>query len=176
MYYGISKSTSTFSKDIFMPFLFAVAVLFTVEICSLTMCFRVSSLTPAETSDGTGPSCPWCPCGLAAPDRAGVWSSTPSGARTPSLWPPSTVGSHSWSAAAVPGPCTAVHPSRTTCPGRSQATGGTSVSVHNAETSDLHNSLMQFHSDEVYKLFPLSLFRNQHCWYNKHSSQMTVIN
>lgn len=76
------------------------------------------SLTPGETSDGTGSSCPWCPCGPVVPDRAGVWSSTLSGVRTPSLLPPSTVGWHSWSAAAVPVPCSAAHPSQMTCPER----------------------------------------------------------
>lgn len=83
--------------------------------------FMHVSLTPGETSDGTGSSCPWCPCGPVVPDRAGVWSSTLSGVRTPSLSLPSTVGWHSWSAAAVPVPCNAVHPSQMTCPGRSRA-------------------------------------------------------
>lgn len=85
------------------------------------------SLTLEETSDGTGSSCPWCPCGPEVPDRAGVWSSILSGARTPSLLQPSTVCSHSWSAAAVPVPCTAKHPSHMIYPGRSRTTGRISL-------------------------------------------------
>lgn len=89
--------------------------------------FMHVSLTPGETSDGTGSSCPWCPCGPVVPDRAGVWSSTLSGVRTPSLLLPSTVGWHSWSAAAVPVPCSAVHPSQMTCPERRGAEWDESV-------------------------------------------------
>lgn len=89
------------------------------SIVKLVDClFMHVSLTPGETSDGTGSSCPWCPCGPVVPDRAGVWSSTLSGARTPSPLLLSTVGWRSWSAAAVPAPCTAAHPSQMTCPER----------------------------------------------------------
>lgn len=108
------------------------------------------SLTPGETSDGTGPGCPWCPCGPAGPGRAGVWSSSLSGVRTPSLLPQSIDGLHSWSVAAVPAPCTAMHPSQRTCPGRwrwrrktaTEGISGVFLMTMSNLAEELHNKLI----------------------------------